>query len=135
MISVSLVVADVPASPPPRSLISPRKPHQQTSSYFWNETLRLDPASTLPRYLSEGSINPLDGQLASNVIDTCGHATSNGRVGNPFFCADILDFPVISIESDVDGLSLFRRQFSQGLADFFQNRFFRLILFCLNEQV
>ena len=88
-----------------------------------------------PRYLSEGSINPLDGQLASNVIDTCGHATSNGRVGNPFFCADILDFPVISIESDVDGLSLFRRQFSQGLADFFQNRFFRLILFCLHEQV
>jgi len=30
----SLVVADVPASPPPRSLIFPRKPHQQTSSYF-----------------------------------------------------------------------------------------------------
>ncbi len=30
VISVSLVVADVPASPSPRSLISPRKPHQQT---------------------------------------------------------------------------------------------------------
>ncbi len=39
MISVSLVAADVPALPPPRSLISPRKPHQQTSSYLWNETL------------------------------------------------------------------------------------------------
>lgn len=60
-------------------------------------------------YLSKGSINPLDSQLASNVIDACGHATSNSRVGNPFFRADILDFPVISIESNVDGLSLFRR--------------------------
>ncbi len=79
-------------------------------------------------------MNPLDGQLASNVIDTCGHATSNGRVGDRFFCADILYFPVISIESDVDGLSLFGRQFSQGLADFFQNRVFNRILFFLNEQ-
>ena len=33
-ISVSLVVADVPASPSPRSLTSPRKPLQQTSSYL-----------------------------------------------------------------------------------------------------
>ena len=37
----SLVVADVPASPSPRSLISPRKPHQQTSSYLRNETLSI----------------------------------------------------------------------------------------------
>jgi len=37
--SVSLVVADVPASPPPRSLISPRKTHQQMSWYSWDETL------------------------------------------------------------------------------------------------
>ena len=80
-------------------------------------------------------MNPLEGQLASNVIDTCGHATANGRVGNRFFCTDILDFPVISIESDVDGLFLFGRQFSQGLADFFQNRVFNLIPFLLNEQV
>ncbi len=86
-------------------------------------------------YISEGSIDSLEGQLASNVIDTCGHATANGRVGNCSFCADILDFPVISIESDVDGLFLFGRQFSQGLADFFQNRVFNLIPFFLNEQV
>ena len=38
-ISASLVVADVPASPPPRSLISPPKPHQQMSWYSWDETL------------------------------------------------------------------------------------------------
>ncbi len=69
------------------------------------------------------------------MIDTCGHATSNGRVGNPLFCADILDLPVISIESDVDGLSLFGRQFSQGLADFSQERVFHLTLFSLDEKV
>ncbi len=39
--SVSFVVADVPASPPPRSLISPRKTHQQMSWYSWDETLNL----------------------------------------------------------------------------------------------
>ncbi len=73
--------------------------------------------------------------MASNVIDTCGHATSDGRVGNSFLCANILDLPVISIEGDVDGLSLFGRQFSQGPADFFQNRIFHLILFFLNEKI
>ena len=30
---------DVPALPSPCSLISPRKPHQQTSCYSWDETL------------------------------------------------------------------------------------------------
>ena len=35
---MSLVVADVPASPPTRSLISPPQPHQQTSGYTWDET-------------------------------------------------------------------------------------------------
>jgi len=46
----SLVVADVPASPPPRSLTSPRKPHQQTSSYLWSETLR--PSAQTAHYQS-----------------------------------------------------------------------------------
>ncbi len=36
---VSLVVVDVPASPSPCSLISPRQPHQQTAWYSWDETL------------------------------------------------------------------------------------------------
>ena len=97
--------------------------------------LRVGPLPRYPRHLSEALINSLDGQLASNVIDTCGHATANGRVRNCFFCADILDFPVISIESDVDGLFLCGRQFSQGLSDFFQNRVSNLIPFFLNEQV
>ena len=44
--SVSLVVADVPASPSPCSLISPRKPHQRTLPYLWNEALNV-PYSTL----------------------------------------------------------------------------------------
>jgi hypothetical protein len=38
-ISASLVIADVPASPLPRSLIFPRKTHQQTAWYSWDETL------------------------------------------------------------------------------------------------
>ncbi len=46
--------------------------------------LRVGPLPRYPRHLSEGLINSLDGQLASNVIDTCGHATANGRVGNCF---------------------------------------------------
>ena len=44
--SVSLVAADVPASPSPCSLISPRKPHQRTLPYLWNEALNV-PYSTL----------------------------------------------------------------------------------------
>ena len=39
--SVSLVVADVPASPSPCSLISPRKPHQRTSPYLSSEALNV----------------------------------------------------------------------------------------------
>ena len=35
----SLVIADVPASPPPRSLISADKTHQQMSWYSWDERL------------------------------------------------------------------------------------------------
>ncbi len=37
--SLSLVVEDVPASPSPCSLISPRKPHQRTSPYLSSEAL------------------------------------------------------------------------------------------------
>ena len=44
--SVSLVVVDVPASPSPCSLISPRKTHQRTLPYLWNEALNV-PYSTL----------------------------------------------------------------------------------------
>ena len=51
MISASLVVADVPASPPPRSLISPPKPHQQTSWYSWDETL---PVQILQQEIYDG---------------------------------------------------------------------------------
>jgi len=43
--SVSLVVVDVPASPSPCSLISPRKPHQRTLPYLLNEALNV-PYST-----------------------------------------------------------------------------------------
>ncbi len=56
-ISVSLVVTDVPASPSPCSLISPRKPHQRTSPYLSSEALNVlqeyacgaRPASGCPR--------------------------------------------------------------------------------------
>ena len=40
-ISASLVVADVPASPPPRSWIWPHKPHPQLAIYFLDRTLDL----------------------------------------------------------------------------------------------
>ena len=52
MTSVSLVVADVPASPPPRSLISPRKTHQQTSWYSWDETLTYNKLMAWVRFCS-----------------------------------------------------------------------------------
>ena len=38
---MSLVVTDVPASPSPCSLISPRKPHQRTLPYLWDEALNV----------------------------------------------------------------------------------------------
>ncbi len=67
-ISASLVIADVPASPPPRSLISPPKPHQQMSGYTWDETLVLRVVKDLTKRAAPDSIHALSPSPKELVI-------------------------------------------------------------------
>ena len=107
-ISSSLVVDDVPASPPSRSLISPGKPPPQTSPYLWKGALSYRFTFLFNQHCNqERSLltevmlrnRPPFSHISSNTyaIRLCDHSPKINRTG-----VRIYEYPVLEMQIIVD---------------------------------